>query len=196
MMTKFAPRNSDEAAQFLLSEHKQGDTGWYRECLILQRTARGIPAVFPSAYAAAVGTPESERVYLEDHFRRGMVGFSKGTDSAGHIFYIAGRDHNGTVMAWTNDKRHGMVDLVPMSFFEDVWHHKILFAATYLNGYDFRDFNKPPKPVHATLGKNFDAGIQSLEKALEYHKRHNHDSLVALLTKDIKRMKKQLERHS
>lgn len=192
---KLAPRNSDEAAKFLLNEHKKGSTNWYRKCLILQREARGVPAMFPSAYSAAVGTPESERVYHEENWRRGMVGFSKGSDAAGHVFYLAGRNHDGDWLAWTNDKRHGMVDIVPVRFFETSWGHKILFAATCLNGYDFSEFNKPPKPMHETLGKNFDHSITLLEHSLEYHKRKGHDQLVKLLEKDIDRMKKQYIRH-
>src|SRR5690349_4041738 len=104
-MSKVAPRSTKEAAAFLREAHN-GPLVWDGLCLKLQRMARGLPAVYPSAIAAQLATPISERVYRQEDLRRGMVAFSddpRDSSIFGHIYFIAGRDKNNRILTWTND---------------------------------------------------------------------------------------------
>lgn len=125
MSSKLAPRNTNETAAFLKSEHDKGSLDWYLLCLSLQRQARGLPAVYPSAISAALATPERERVHNVSDLRRGMVGYCDDPNDSnpyGHIFFIAGRSKSGTILTWTNDAlRSGGVDVVPLDFYNKRW---------------------------------------------------------------------------
>lgn len=195
MTVKLAPRNGLEASAFLRDQHTSGSRAWNRKCLVLQRNARGIPALYPSAYAASIGVPESERVKSISDFRVGMIAFSKGADPAGHVFEIASwqgkpRNNPDNLLVWTNDAVHeGGVDLVPITFFEKHWGHKILFGATWLNGYDFSDFNKKPVAARGKLGKNYQHAIEDMQRAIHHHEKAGHTDLVRQLKKDLSIMK-------
>lgn len=201
MSTKLAPRNAEQAAAFLKSAH-DGQLVWRRLCLSLQRQARGLPAVYPSALAAAVATPESERVYKVADLRRGMVAYSddpNDSNTAGHVYFIAGwkgpKSDPSNCLTWTNDAlRSGGVDIVPITFYKANWGDGFQFGATWLNGYDFSDFNKPPQATRGTLGDNYLHAIEDIEKALRFHRRKGNTALVNALEKDLDRMKKRLER--
>lgn len=195
---KIAPNKTDQAGLFIREQIRSDTHAWFRKCLVLQRTARGIPAVFPTALSAALATPKTERVLDRNNWRRGMVAFSydpKIPGTAGHVFFIVGR-LDGQIITGTNDaKSPGAVDFVPLSFYEDVWGHKIQFAATMLNGYDFSDFNKPPVQVlEGTLGDNYTKSIDILKKirAQKREKLGADHPLVLALDNDISRMTKHL----
>lgn len=205
MTTRIAPRTSNEAAQFLANQHSIGSTSWRGLCLSLQRQARGLPAVYPSALSAALATPESERVYKVADLRRGMVAYSDDkTDGNpyGHIYFIIGwknpkdRTDPSTCLTWTNDRRPGMVDVVPLSFYRESWGDGFQFGATWLNGYNFAEFEARPEPDRPTLGATYDHAIEDIRKALRHHKSKGHDRLVELLQRDLDRMKNRRERFS
>lgn len=189
-----ALKNTEQAAAFIRKQVDTNSNDWYRLCLQLQRKSRGLPAVYPTALSAANATPKSERIYDEDKWKRGMVGYSydpRIPGTAGHIFFVTGR-RDGKIMTGTNDaKQSGFVDYVPLNFYRDVWGQRIQFAATWLNGYDFSDFNKPPKPVNpGSLGEQYKAALDSLKKVRE-RKRKQHGAnhpLVLALNNDIEHM--------
>lgn len=192
--SKIAPGSSADAAQFMQLQHKTGSRDWFRKCLILQRSGRKIPAVAPTAIAAAHLVPESERVYKVKDFRHGMVAFSDDpfdSNTAGHVYYICGRNKDDVILTWSNDvKVSGGVDCVPLSFYQDHWGDKLLFAATNLNGYDFSDFNKPAVPInrYEHLGDRYLAAIDDLKKIRRDKHSHDADRMFKILTRDIDRM--------
>lgn len=198
MSDPLAPRNTEQAAAFLKDEVISGSHEWERLCLKLQRTARGIPAMYPTALSASMSIPKSERIYNIDDARRGMVGFSydpRIPGTAGHIFAFTGR-HKGVMITSTNDaKEPGAVDYVPFNFYKEQWGQTFQFAATWLNGYDFSDFNKPPEPVHTgSLGEQYAESMRILEKVY-YQKRRKfgpENALVLALKRDLNKMKKRL----
>ncbi len=192
-----APRNSEEAAKFLRNQSTDPVKNWARMCLQLQRTARGVPAAAPSALSAALMTPKSERVKKVSDLRRGMVAYCDDPNDSnpfGHIFYVAGRDRNGTILTWTNDaKGAGSVSIVPLSFYRTNWGDSFQFGATWLNGFDFSDFNKPPVPVekdYEVLGDRYSRVLNDLIKIKETKK----GPLKEALERDINRMQKRMER--
>lgn len=197
---RLAPKDGEEAAAYLRNQHTSG-IDWFRKCLILQRSARFIPAMYPTAVAAQEATPESERVYKIKDLRRGMVAFCddpNDSNSAGHIFFIAGR-HNDEILTWSNDvKRTGGVDIVPLSFYTTHWGDKFQFGATFLNGYDFSDFNKPARPVKNfnTLGDRYEDAIDTLKGIRKDKEKRGADKMVRVLTRDIERMQHHLERYA
>ncbi len=196
-----APKTTDEAAEFIRYQVATDTDAWYRQCLVLQRTARGIPALAPTALAASYLVPESERVYNVDDWRRGMVGFCddpNDANEAGHVFFICGRDDERTVVTASNDVRApGHVDYVPLEFYRERWGDTLQFAATWLNGYDFSEFNKPPKPTrdYDTVGEWYLDFIDRLKK-VRHHKKQKPgtDRVVRLLTRDIDRMENHYRR--
>jgi hypothetical protein len=203
-VTNLAGHNTAEAAAFLTTQRKNG-SNWFRECLILQRTARDIPSLAPTAFTASQLTPAKERIKGLANLRRGMVGYSKGVDPAGHIFFILGRrkgfdleDPDG-ILTESNDVvagKTGHVGIVPLSFYRVHWGHTFLFGATWLNGYDFADFNAKPKPVHPTLGANYDEAIKLITKAVKAHAKDKDQRLHDLLVKDLAKMKARAKRFS
>lgn len=193
-----APRSGEEAAKFLREQSTDPIKNWARMCLQLQRMARGIPAAAPSALSAAIMTPKSERVLKISDLRRGMVGYCDDPNDSnpfGHIFFVAGRSKNGTILTWTNDaKGAGSVSVVPLSFYSTNWGDSFQFGATWLNGYDFSDFNRPPIPVekdYEVLGDRYKRVIEDLTKI----KNKKKGPLKTALERDINRMQKRLERY-
>jgi hypothetical protein len=194
-----APNSMEEAAAFLRNAH-DGPLQWKQLCLKLQRIARGLPAVYPSALAAAEATPRTDRVYRVEDLRRGMVAYSDNpvdSNPFGHVYFIAGRDAEGRVLTWTNDAlRSGGCDLVPLDFYQKYWNYTFQFGAVSLNGYDFSDLNEKPKPKHPTLGANYNEAVERVEKAIRYHKDAGHPRVVRLLKGDLEIMKKRQEQFS
>jgi len=200
---------TDTAAQFLIRQHQTGSRSWRAMCLSLQRQARGLPAVYPSALTAAKATPEKHRVYKVADLRRGMIAYSDDPNDGnpyGHIYFIAGwkegsdRTDPADCLTWSNDVVHsGGVDLVPLSFYRSRWGDGFQFGATWLNGYELPEFNQPagktsrakpkPAPGRATLGDNYAAAIEDVEKALRHHRKANHPRLVKALERDLRRMR-------
>lgn len=203
MTEKLAGRNTGQTADWLTLQRRSGNN-WYRMCLALQHDARQIPSLAPTAYTASQLTPAKERVPHLADLRRGMVGYTKGADPAGHIFFILGRrsgfdleDPDG-ILTESNDVvagKKGHVGIVPLSFYRTHWGHTWLFGATWLNGYDFADFNKPPKPVHPTLGANYEDAIKSITKAVKAHAKDKDQDLHDLLVRDLAKMKKRYKKY-
>lgn len=195
------PRNTEDTAAWLRNQHKIGSREWASLCLSAQRQARGLPAVYPSANAAAYATPEEERIYKVKDLRRGMVAYMDNKHDSrpfGHVFFIAGRNKNNELMTWSTDaKVRGGIDMVPITFFKTNWNYEFMFGATWLNGYNFDEFDKPVAPPHRTrLGDNYIHAIEDVEKAIFYHKKKRHTRLVELLEVDLQRMKENLAKYS
>jgi hypothetical protein len=170
--------NSTKVTQsFLRHQHDSNSTAWERLCLGLQRTARGAPALASSAFVSAKQTPKEYRVSKADDAIKGMLGYSWNPDSpgAGHVFEVAGRLSNGTMITWTNDARGaGQVDLVDIGFYGREWGHVIQFFAWWVNGFAFPDFEKTPvvrpNPVH--LDGHFNRSVRELKEAIKYGREH------------------------
>lgn len=194
-----APKNTESAALFLRDAH-DGPLKWEGLCLKLQRSARGLPPVYPSALSAALATPKSERVTNVRDLRRGMIAYSddpNDTNPFAHAYFIAGRNNESRVFTWTNDAiRSGGVDVVPLDWYAKNWGDRFLFGATWLNGYDFSEFDKPPVETRGRLGDNYRHAIEDVERVIKYHKDAGHVILVRKLEKDLAVMKKREARYS
>lgn len=189
-------RGTIDAMAWLKRQHDIGSLQWRAMCLSLQRQARGLPAVFPSALAAAEGTPMRDRVYDIDKVQVGMVGYCDDPNDSnrfGHIFSFRGKNKAGKWVVWTNDAlRLGGVSTVEYDWFQTHWGDKFQFAAVSLNGFDLPGVSRPadakpsnhPEVQEVTRAVAVRYAINSIDKAMAYHKSHNHPALVLALRKD------------
>lgn len=196
-----APRTTEEAAAFIKRQHLIESYAWKSMCLSLQRQARGLPAVYPSALSAANATPESERVHKVTDLRRGMVAYSdhpSDSNPFGHIYFVAGwrtkeKTDPENLNVWTN-LADGTVGIVPITFFLKNWGDPFQFGATWLNGYNFSEFDAAPKPDEGRdhrLG-NLQHGIEDVQRAIRFHEKRGHLALVAALRNDLAAMQETL----
>lgn len=192
-----APRTGEDALAWYRAQHAQDTRDWRRKCLAAARTARGLPAVYPTANAAAHATPLNERVTDLSRIRRGMVAFygdPNDDNPADHIVTVAGWDGPRTTLAnlrvWSNDTRNstpGSLNLVAGDFFPRHWGDPFMFAAGWLNGYNFADLDaaRVPAPPANPLGADFDAAIAALRKAIRGHRANGHKRITAALVTDL-----------
>lgn len=199
MTERLAAGSTEEAAAFNKQQVVSGSREWFRMCLKLQRMARQLPAVYPTALSASMAVPKSERIVNVEDWRRGMVGFSydpriEGT--AGHIFFVVGRTKAGTLLTFSNDvKEPGSVDVVPVDYFSRSWGQTLQFASSHLNGYNFAEPDKKPESVWSgNYGEQYEQAIELLKKvhAGKLKKFGANNKLVINLAKDIERMEKRL----
>lgn len=182
-------KTTPETMAFLRGQAQSRSSAWGGLCLKLQRTARGLPALFPSALASAQGTPSSHRVHSLPNVQRGMVAYfddPNDSNAFGHITAVAGRSHTtGELLHWTNDAAgHGRVSLVRHSFFEQFWGDSFQFASDWLNGHKL-DLGGEHKPPLAGGGETIQAAIDRLRTALVYHRKKDHTRLVKALERDV-----------
>jgi hypothetical protein len=149
--------------------------------------------------SAALATPKSERVLKKEDLRRGMVAYCydpRVAGTAGHIYFINGRTDSDSILTTTNDaEAAGLVSVVPIEFYERVWGHKFQFGATWLNGYDFSDFNKPPQPVKlGTLGERYEEAMEELLRIETQKRAKGQNKLADAIHRDVVRMQRKLER--
>lgn len=187
-------KTTEQAAEYLKYQNNTESLAWRGLCLKLQRQARGLPAVYPSALAAAEATPKSERVTSLQDLRRGMVAYCDDPNDDnpyGHVFFIIGKDNKDQMLTWSNDVRVlGGVDVVPIEFYSRYWGDRFQFGATWLNGYSFAEFDKPPKETRGGLGENYQHAIDDVRKAIKTHEKKGHTRLVKVLQRDLNRMLK------
>ncbi len=195
---KVAPADTEDAAAFLHVEDREGDDSWYRRCLSLQRQARSLPAVYPTALSASQAVPKNERVLNVKDLRRGMVAFSydpRIPGTAGHIYFINGWEGKRLLTTTNDAEGPGLVSVVDFNFYADRWGQRFQFGATNLNGYDFSDFNKPAEPMYqGSLGDQYRAMLEDLIKIEQRKRAKGYIRLADALQRDINRMKRKLEK--
>jgi hypothetical protein len=132
-----------------------------------------------------------------------MVFFTKGSNPAGHVGFILGHRPNSDLtnpVNWltkSNDVvfgHEGQIGVVPLSFYHIHWGHDLLFGATWLNGYDFADFNAKPKPVHPSLGANYEHAMADIKRAIHAHAHDKDDTLENFLKRDLSIMERRYKR--
>lgn len=192
-------RDTAGTLRYLSEQRASGTTQWKQLCQKLARSARNIPAMFPSALSSAQGTPERYRVRNVADLKKGMVAyFDDPNDSNpfGHIVTVHGRDANGNVLVWSN-MADGTVKLVQFDWFRKNWGDSFQFGATWLNGVEL-NLPKPPAPPARpiTTGGHIKAAIESLDKAIAYHHAKGHARLVAALQRDRNDLKATLKNFS
>lgn len=185
-------RDTQGTMEFL-RRASEGPLTWKAKCLMLARMARDLPAVYPSAFAAQLATPEEFRVYGPDNVRRGMVAFyddPHDSNPSGHITTVVGFDRDGDQIDWTNDMlRTGGVNKVKASLFPSKWGDGFQFAATWLNGQELTAHK--PVPV-LSADKRLKHAIEDLERLRDKH-RGDHPRVVKALTRDIRELKETLD---
>lgn len=188
-------RNTPDTLHWLKGQHDSGSTAWRAFCLGLCRSARNLPGVFPSAFAAEQGTPMSDRVFDRDKWQAGMVVFiddPRDGNPFGHIATLRTRLKNGDWLVWTNDAFvRGGVSCVSVDWFKPHWGDSVQFAATSLNGFDLilprpaQPKHPKPAPKKKATPDNLNYAIHRLEKSRDWHKAHNHPLYVKRLTQEI-----------
>lgn len=192
-------RNTKDTMSYLRHQASSGTTAWEGKCLVLTRSARGIPPVYPSALAAQEATPFLHRVHNLPAVRRGMVAYwddPNDSNPFGHITTVAGRNKAGELLHWTNDASGpGRVSLVRHSFFKQYWGDDFQFASDWLNGFelDLPEAKPKVKPKPLEHGApQIQAAITRLETAMATHRRRNHPRLVKALERDVRHLNKVL----
>lgn len=197
-----APATRPEQFQFLRDAH-DGPLIWKGFCLRLAREAAQLPAVHPSALAAAHATPAAHRVREVSGLRRGMVAYfddPRDGNPFAHVATVAGWDGGKVtdslddVLMWSNDAaRTGGVDMVRGSFFPEKWGDAFMFGATSLNGFDLPGYNNGA-PRLASLAGALDRAIADLRRAIREHRAAGHHRLVAALSRDLDEVKQTRDR--
>lgn len=192
-------RNTEQTIEWLRGQVESKSTAWKGYCLKLCREARGLPAVYPSALAAAQATPREDRVFNKRDLRRGMVAYFDDPNDGnpyGHIVTIAGRKR-GTdeIVCFSNDvKGPGLVSRTNIVFFPRYWGDSFQFGATSLNGFDLLLPDRTAREPHA--GPNFDKAIEALGDAIAYHEKRGHDAMVRALREDLAEVRETKKRFS
>lgn len=190
---------------------------WYREnevypeaigfdpdgmCQKIVRTARNIPAVYPSALSSQEATPEEHRIYDPADIKVGMVGyFDDPNDSNpfGHVITwsgrVAGEDRSklSSLLARTNSVRSNRIVVVRGDYFQRYWGDAYQFSATWLNGQELLGFGAKKK---APLGKaaGLNRAVKTIEKSIEHHKKKGHKRLVRALERDLASLKETIDK--
>lgn len=187
------------AIEWYQNHETAAQIGWDPDgmCLKICRTARDIPAVYPSALSAQQATPGSHRITKVEDIRKGMVVYYDqpgDSNPFGHIVTVVGRVKGsdprslGSLLVRTNSVRANEVVVVRGDYFPQHWGDPFVFAATWLNGQalTFPD-GKPdaPEPPLSKKAPNLREAIGALQEAVAYHKKHGNDRLVRALRRDI-----------
>lgn len=160
------------------------------QCLKVCRTARNIPAKYPSALSAQVATPQAKRVGLTG-VKPGMVAFyddPKDDNPFGHVVTIKTTEpvvrslEDFTV--WTNSVKANTLVVVRGDYFGKHWGDKFQFAATWLNGVDLL------MPVVPTGGAThhglprLHTIVRELDEMIAAHKKAGNTRIVTALQRD------------
>lgn len=181
-------------------------------CLAICRTARDLPARYPSALSAQTATPLKYRVKQIADIRMGMVGyFDDPNDSNpyGHIVTFVGRrkgvDPNSlsSLLVRSNSVISNKIVVVRADYFGTHWGDDFQFAATWLNGYALSPFNEPPKPkpekpktypkIESTI-ESLEEGMKDLRRAIKSNKTRGNTRLATALERDIVTIERAHER--
>lgn len=125
-----------DAVGFIKANPQQvgSGSGW---CLMNVRTALGVPAKYPTAYAAWLGAGGAAGAYTHTQIKApaGVPVFYKGTASAGHIAIADHHDATGALWVWTTDwKGAHHWTLVRSADLAKRWGMKYLGWSETLNG--------------------------------------------------------------
>jgi hypothetical protein len=196
-----APRTRSEQFGFLRAAH-DGPHVWHRECLSLTRQAPGIPGGIPSARAAMLMVPTSDRIHHVHGLRRGMVLFfddPNDDNPFGHVVTVAGwhttqpTDSLDDVLTWSADVPHdaGEVGLVRASFFTSQWGVPMVYGSTSLNGFDLPGYGRAattPVRQAPSLQDTLDAAITAVRHGIRAQRQKGHQRKVRALTRDLREL--------
>lgn len=138
-------RDWKETLEWYRGHQTAQDLGFHPDgmCLKICRTARGLPAMYPSAVVSQNATPQAHRVHKVADLRRGMVGYfddPNDSNQFGHIATMIGRvkgadlDSLHDTLWETNSVVSGQVVVVRGDYFAQHWGDRFVFGATWLNG--------------------------------------------------------------
>lgn len=194
-------RTTKATLEWYRTHQTKEQIGWDPDgmCLKVCRTARAIPARYPSALAAQVATPPKYRVYNIEDFQKGMVVYfddPRDNNPFGHIVTIQGRVANadrsrlGDLLLWTNSVKANELVLVRGDYFEKHWGDKLQFAAKWLNGVEL---DLPQRKPRLRVQDLHDA-IEELKSARSYHRSKGDQRIVDALTRDIKEIRETIRK--
>lgn len=201
-------RSTQETLEWYRHHETEGQLGYNPDgmCLMICRSARGIPSRYPSALSAQQATPARHRIKQLGEIRPGMVVFfddPKDSNPYGHIVTVVGRVQGGnraslaSLLVRTNSAVSGKVVVVRGDYFKQHWGDSFQFAADWLNGYALDLGRAPsPRPPLKGHGDNLRDAMKELEQAIDYHRKHNNDRLVKALRRDVEHIRKTLKKFS
>lgn len=165
-------------------------------CLKICRTARNIPAMYPSAVTAQNATPAKYRVTKLESIKPGMVMYfddPRDSNPFGHIVTVAatrnGGKKLGDILTWTNSVVANKLVKVWADYFPTKWGDEFKFAATWLNGVEL-DLPDEPAP-RPSLPRLRDA-IEDVKAMIVYHEQKKHTRLVTALKRDLAELEQTL----
>lgn len=168
-------------------------------CMKICRTARALPAMYPSALSSQLATPTAHRIIRVEDITRGMVGyFDDPNDSNpfGHVVTWVGRVKSsdrsdiGTLLARTNSVYPNRIVVVRGDFFERNWGDDYQFSATWLNGQTLTGVGKKPKPRRIQKLTALNEALETLDKVIEKNKKAGNERFANALVRDRNRIKK------
>jgi hypothetical protein len=185
---------------FLNSQERQNHL-WNQLCLSLARNARGIGPLHPSALAAQLATPQSDR-RGHDSIRRGMVGFFDNPRDDNPFGHVATYKFKGSDGIWRlgSNVSGGLVRTVPETLFTQVWGDAFQFAAVSLNGVDFdmsiphKPHPKPkPGPTMTEMEEHVRRALQILRQEAERQDKMHHPRRRDALLHDVRILRRRHE---
>lgn len=186
-------RDTAGTLEFLRGEIREDSREWKALCQKLARTARDLPARYPSALAAQEATPMDRRVYDVRDVRQGMVAFFDDPNDSnpfGHVTTVWGRAKSGELVHGTNDARvPGGVSITRHSFFPENWGDAFQFASDWFNGVDLM-MKQPKRPALGDAARireaisSIEDGIKDIDRSIAFHQKAKHPRLVRALKRD------------
>lgn len=172
-------------------------------CLKIVRTARGLPAMFPSALSSQLATPTEHRITKIEDIFQGMVGYYDDPNDEnpfGHIVTYMGRfkgvdrSDPASLICRTNSVISGRIVVVRGDFFESRWGDKFQFASNWLNGQELpvQTAKKNPLGKAASLRE----AVKLINRSIKHHEKAGHDRLVKALKRDRANLQKTIEKFS
>jgi hypothetical protein len=178
-------------------------------CLKICRTARDLPAKYPSALSAQVSTPTKYRVTDVSKIERGMVVYYDepgDSNPYGHIVTVVGRVRGAdrselsSLLVRTNSVKTNEIVVTRGDYFTRYWNDAFTFASTWLNGFELDLDDAPsapkPKPPLSPEAPNLRAAIAELQEAVKYHDSKGNERLVRALKRDIAHIRATIDRFS
>jgi hypothetical protein len=201
-------RTTEKTLEWLAADRRAHRKIWAEKCLVRARSGRNLPAVAPSALAAAHMVPMSDRLdraeLLAQKTVQGLVGFADDPSDGnpfGHVYTLIGRNKIETPICDTNDALGtGYGWIVGYDWFKPHWGDDFSFASRSLNGFALLLPRANPNPNNHPSAPTSDPGfalasveyaIHRMEKAIIWREKHTPGkvALIRALRKDLAELK-------
>jgi hypothetical protein len=198
-------RTTPEVIDWYRSHETKAELGFDPDgmCMKIVRTARGLPAMFPSALASQLATPEKNRIFSAADIRPGMVGYyddPRDTNPFGHVvtYMAVVKDEDPSVLrSWlcrTNSVVSGKIVVVRGDYFPRHWGDDFQFASDWLNGEKLPVKASKKKPLGQA--ESLQKALKLIDKSIQHHEKMGHERLVTALLRDREQLEKTIKKFS